>query len=147
MRKANGATTYRIPSALPSVSRELVPGRLRDRVLGQGNVAGELEHATRRARRRRLGVESHIPNPISGVLRSTGLRLVDEELLADGVRAHQRNENVGRESLGREQLDQLRRLLEWRRQKPVSWRLGGIFAPHKCLHPRAERAHDGGGYG
>lgn len=95
--------TYRLPGTL--VLRKLLPRPRRLRVIGQADIALELEHPVRRVGARRLAVVGVVPHAVRRVLALTRLGRVDVLLLADGVRADEGDQVGGREGLGLEQRD------------------------------------------
>lgn len=98
--------TYRPPRPLPLLPHKPPKRRKHARVLGQHNVAPELEDARRRLAKR-LAVERRVEDAWGAVLRVALARRVDEALLADRVRAEEGCEPVRLNGLVEEQVDEL----------------------------------------
>lgn len=126
--------TYRLPSAL--VLRKLLPRPRRRRVVGQADVALELEHTLRGIGARSLAVVVVIPRAVRRVLALAGLRGVDKLLLADGVRADERDQVGSGKSLGLEQRDVGLRVGKGARDEPRGRQRVVVDAPDVGLDAR-----------
>ena len=132
---------------LPGVPiAELLPLGNRRRVLGQIDVALELEHAWGRIVRC-LRVEGDVPDARRRVLGIAVAGRVDEVLLGGCVCADQRNEVVRVDRLCAEQREQCRSRVLLAGKKAGWAGFAVVFAADEGADAWAERAHDGGDVG